>query len=108
MMDPKSYKHIIILSEQKFENGSSKYTLDQYQEALFMRLKEKFESKYSIFLIQSIFDPGPDFLKQSSVHNSPIHETRKLRDATRSDCSDSMRMLRHAKLRHNLLFMEND
>ena len=78
MMDPKSYKHIIILSEQKFENGSSKYTLDQYQEALFMRLKEKFESKYSIFLIQSIFDPGPDFLKQSSVHNSPIHETHDL------------------------------
>ena len=61
MMDPKTYKHIIILSEQKFENGSSKYTLDQYQEALFMRLKEKFESKYSIFLIQSIFDPGLDF-----------------------------------------------
>ena len=62
MMDPKSNKHIIILSEQKFENGSSKYTLDQYQEALFKRLKEKFESKYSIFLIQSLFDPGPDFL----------------------------------------------
>ena len=61
MMDPKSNKHIIILSEQKFENGSSKYTLDQYQEALFKRLKEKFESKYSIFLIQSFFDPGPDF-----------------------------------------------
>ena len=63
MMASKSYKHIIILSEQKFENGSSKYTLDQYQEALFKRLKQKFESNYSIFLIQSLFDSGLDFQK---------------------------------------------
>ena len=75
MMDPKSNKHIIILSEQKFENGSSKYTLDQYQEALFKRLKEKFESKYSIFLIQSLFDPGPDFLE---FFYSPVLGTRDL------------------------------
>ena len=67
MMDSKSYKHIIILSEQKFENGSSKYTLDQYQEALFKRLKQKFESNYSIFLIQSLFDPGPEFQKFKAV-----------------------------------------